>query len=127
MRGRFIEVSQTSGFLFLPAEIVCHLLSDDWLTVHSEIDVYCALVRWLDHDRDGRLCHASHLLQNAVRLQCISPECIVSKVETVDWLFEAAPECQVVTNAAMRSASFVVQKQESCAIAKMTARCALVK
>jgi len=73
------------------------------LVVSSEMDVFCALIRWLDHDRDGRLCHAPNLLQNAVRLQCISPERIVTNIETVDWLIDGVPECQVVTNEAMRS------------------------
>ena len=104
---RFCEVSQTSEFLCLPPDRVCQLLSDDMLTVESEMDVFCALVRWLDHDRDNRLCHAAHLLQDAVRLHCVSPECIVSRIEAVDWLFDAVPECQVVTNEAMRSVSFV--------------------
>jgi len=103
--GRFLEVSQSSEFMFLPPDRICQLLSDDMLIVNSEMDVFCALLRWLDYDRDGRLCHAAHLLQDAVRLHCITPECIVSKVETVDWLFDAVPECQVVTNEAMRSVS----------------------
>jgi len=103
--GRFMEVSQTPGFLCLPAERICHLLSEDTLIVHSELDVFCALLRWLDHDREGRLCHAAHLLQDAVRLHCISPECIVTKVEPVEWLFDAVPHCLVVINEAMRSVS----------------------
>jgi len=105
---RFCEVSQTTEFLCLPPDRVCQLLSDDMLLVDSEMDVFCALLRWLDHDRDNRLCHAAHLLQDAVRLHCLSPECIVSKVETVNWLFDAVPECQVVTNEAMRSVSFII-------------------
>jgi len=110
---RFLDVSQTSEFTFLPPDRICQLLSDDMLIVNSELDVFCALVRWLDYDRDGRLCQAAHLLQDAVRLHCISPECIVSKVETVDWLFDAVPECQVVTNEAMRSISFVSNRSLS--------------
>ena len=101
-RGRFVEVSQTPEFLFLPPDRICQLLSDDALVVRSEMDVFCALLRWLDHDRNGRLCQAAHLLQDAVRLHCISPEGIVSHVETVDWLFDCVPECQVVVNEAMR-------------------------
>jgi len=105
--GRFMEVSQTAEFLFLPPDRVCQLLSDDMIIVNNEMDVFCALLRWLDYDREGRLCEAARLLQDAVRLHCISPECIVSNVETVDWLFDAVPECQVVTNEAMRSVSFI--------------------
>ena len=104
---RFVEVSQTTDFLFLPSDRICRLLSDNMLIVNSELDVFTALLRWLDYDRDGRLCHAAHLLQDAVRLHCIDPECIVSNVETVDWLFDAVPECQVVANEAMRSAGHI--------------------
>ena len=103
MGRRFLEVSRTAGFLFLPAERLCQLLMEDLLMVNSELDVFCALVGWLDHDRDNRLCHAAHLLQNAVRLHCLSPESIVTKVEPVDWLFDAVPDCLVVVNEAMRS------------------------
>jgi len=100
---RFTEISQSGEFLFLPADRISQLLCDDALVVDSEVDVFCALIRWLDYDRANRLCHAANLLQQAVRLHCISPECIVTTVESVDWLFDSVPECQVVTNEAMRS------------------------
>jgi len=103
-----MEVSQTKGFACLPEQRISRLLCDDMINVNSELDVFCALVRWLDHDRDSRLCHAAHLLQDAVRLRCVSPEFIVSRVETVDWLFDAVPECQVVTNEAMRSGGLLL-------------------
>lgn len=106
--GRFMEVSQTTGFLCLSAERVCHLLSENKLMVNSELDVFCALLRWLDHDREARLCHAAHLLQGVLRLHCISPECIVTRVEPVDWLFDAVPDCLVVINEAMRSVLFML-------------------
>ena len=98
-------MSQTAEFLCLPGDRLCQLLSEDALVVNSEMDVFCALVNWIDYDRDSRLCQAAQLLQDGVRLHFISPECIVTKVETVDWLFDSVPECQVVTNEAMRSTS----------------------
>lgn len=101
--GRFFEVSETCEFMFLPPDRICELLSDDRIVVEHEMDVFCAFLRWVDHDRQNRICHAAHLLQDAVRLHCINPECIVCNIETVDWLFDAVPECQVVTNEAMRS------------------------
>ena len=98
-----MEVSQTAEFLCLPADRMCQLLCEDALEVTSEVEVFYAVVQWLDYDRCGRLGLAAQLLQDGVRLHCISPECIVTQVETVDWLFDAVPECQVVTNEAMRS------------------------
>jgi len=95
-------VAATKHFAYLPAERLYRILSDDNLNVSSEMEVFCALLAWLDFDREDRMCMAPKLLQCCVRLQYIPPEQLITKVEPVDWLFENA-DCEFLVNEAIRS------------------------
>ena len=95
-------MSATKHFVYLPAERLYRILSDDNLNVQSEMEVFCALLQWLDFDREDRMCMAPKLLQCCVRLQYIPPEQLITKVEPVDWLFEN-PDCEFLVNEAIRS------------------------
>jgi len=99
-----VEISSTKHFVYLPAERLYRILSDDNLNVQSEMEVFCALLQWLDFDRQERMCMAPRLLQCCVRLQFIPPEQLITKVEPVDWLFEN-PDCEFLVNEAIRSVS----------------------
>jgi len=101
-RGCVMQVSATKHFVYLPAERLYRILSDDNLNVTSEMEVFCALLQWLDFDREDRMCMAPKLLQCCVRLQFIPPEQLITKVEPVDWLFEN-PDCEFLVNEAIRS------------------------
>ena len=98
----YVKVSSTKHFVYLPAERLYRILSDDCLNVQGELEVFCALLQWLDFDREDRLCMAPKLLQCCVRLQFIPPEQIITKVEPVDWLFQN-PDCEFLVNEAIRS------------------------
>jgi BTB And C-terminal Kelch len=102
MCDRFVDVSNTVEFQFLPLERLISLLQDDQLNINSELDVYAALIRWIDSDRPKRICVAARLLRETVRLQCITPECLITHVEAVSWLFDVVPECQLIVNDALR-------------------------
>lgn len=91
----FVDVTNTEHFVLVPFSCLIELLSDDRLNVSSELDVFSAVVRWLDYDRDQRIPCAPELLGKAVRLQFMSPECLVKNVESVEWLFEN-PLCQAI-------------------------------
>jgi len=91
----------TKHFVYLPAERLYRILSDDCLNVQSELEVFCALLQWLDFDREDRLCMAPKLLQCCVRLQYIPPEQLITKVEPVDWLFQNQ-DCEFLVNEAIR-------------------------
>lgn len=95
-------MAATKHFAYLPAERLYRILSDDNLNVSSEMEVFCALLAWLDFDREDRMCMAPKLLQCCVRLQYIPPEQLITKVEPVDWLFENA-DCEFLVNEAIRS------------------------
>jgi len=94
--------------VYLPAERLYRILSDDCLNVQSELEVFCALLQWLDFDRDDRMCMAPKLLQCCVRLQYIPPEQLITKVEPVDWLFQN-PDCEFLVNEAIR---FVIRASD---------------
>ena len=91
----------TKHFMYLPLERLVMILTDENLTVPCELDAFCAVVAWIDFDRTERLCFAAKLLHCGVRLHCISPEVLITKVESIDWLFEI-PECEYVLNDAIR-------------------------
>jgi len=95
------QISTTKHFVYLPAERLYRILSDDNLNVSGELEVFCALLQWLDFDREDRLCMAPKLLQCCVRLQYIPPEQLITKVEPVDWLFQN-PDCEFLVNEAIR-------------------------
>lgn len=91
----FVKVTSTEHFVLVPFACIMELLSDDRLCIASELDVFTAVVRWIDSDRVERLSCAPELIGRAVRLQFVSPECLVKNVETVEWLFEN-PLCQAI-------------------------------
>ncbi|ESO03579.1 hypothetical protein HELRODRAFT_173283 [Helobdella robusta] len=97
----FREISRTRHFLWLHPEVLLRILSDDQLRVSSEIEVFYALVTWIDCDRCKRMPLAPTLLLCGLRLMEIPPEELISKVEKVEWLFESE-ECGVILNEAIR-------------------------
>ena len=97
----FREISRTQHFLWLHPEVLLRILSDDHLKVQSELDVFYALVEWIDCDRCKRMPLAPTLLLCGLRLMEIPPEELISKVEKIDWLFESE-ECGVILNEAIR-------------------------
>lgn len=96
-----LDISNTKHFAYLHPDRLIALLADDRLKVHNELEVFNAAVYWMDHCRPERLPLAPVILQCAVRLLCISPECLIKKVEAVTWIFEI-PECCAVLNDAIR-------------------------
>lgn len=82
----FSTVSQTKHFVYMPLERLLGLLKDENLYVDSEMDVFKAVVNWVDHDRDTRLQHSSELLQ-CVKFSLMPAEVLASEVESADWIF----------------------------------------
>lgn len=76
--GRFVEqhfsmVSCLDEFLSLPCTRLVALLRKDALNVHSESEVYEALVRWVRHDQGARADQLEHALRAAVRCHRLAP------------------------------------------------------
>lgn len=87
----FTDVSFTRHFLYLPFERVMKIVSDKNLCVNSELDVFSAVVRWVNFDVRQRLMHGYQLL-DGINFENLPPESIVQEVEAVGWIINN-PEC----------------------------------
>ncbi|GFR80990.1 very-long-chain enoyl-CoA reductase [Elysia marginata] len=55
IRDNFIVVSQTKQFLELPVDLMELFLSDTFVNVGDELDVFAAALRWVDYNKQERL------------------------------------------------------------------------
>jgi hypothetical protein len=83
----FHETTPSDDFTDVSLSSLVDLLSRDELNVRSEMVIFNAITRWVDHDRQKRLTHALHLLK-CVRFRLLDPELLVRGVERIDWIFE---------------------------------------
>jgi len=83
----FMAVADEREFANIPIEDLIPLLQSDDLVVKSEIEVFKAIVRWVDHRRADRLKLAPNLLK-LVRHQLIRMEEVISEIETTEWMFK---------------------------------------
>jgi len=99
IRSRFIEISNTRHFNFLPYERLAFILSDDRLNVATELEVFYAAMRWVNFNREERVCLLSKILRDIVRLHFISPESLVRNVEP---LMLDLPDCAAAVGEVLR-------------------------
>ncbi|XP_070542047.1 kelch-like protein 26 [Ptychodera flava] len=95
----FSKVSDLEDFLLLPYEPLKKLLCRDDIIVDSELQVFKALVKWMEYDRRRRTSHSVSLLE-CVRLPMIKPCDIVDHVEPVAFLMNIA-ECEALVKEAL--------------------------
>lgn len=98
--NHFGEVYKSLGYLQASFDQIQHFIRKDDLRIEDELDVFLAVVSWIDYNRQDRLRHALDLL-GCVRLVYISPEQLAMHVEVVDYLFNI-PECKDLLLAAYR-------------------------
>jgi len=72
-------------FAYLPYERLVTILRRAELCA-DELDVFVAIVSWIDAQRSDRLAVAARLLR-LVRFQLIPPETLAREVQAVSWLF----------------------------------------
>ena len=77
-------------FSYLPFERLLSILKSPELCA-DELDVFVAIVSWVDSQRAERLPLACRLLR-LVRFQLIPPDLLAREVQAVDWLFNN-PQC----------------------------------
>ena len=99
IRERFQEVSNTRHFNYLPFERLAIILLDDRLNVQTELEVFYAAMRWINFNREERVCLLSKILRDIVRLYFISPESLVRNVEPI---MADLPDCAAVVADALR-------------------------
>ena len=72
-------------FPYLPYERLVSILKRPELCA-DELDVFLAIVSWVDAQRQDRLPVAARLMR-FVRFQLIPPEVLAREVQAIDWLF----------------------------------------
>ncbi len=83
---QFEEISRVEAFLHIPYATLLLILKDDRLLAMSELDIFHAMMRWLNYNRQERLYMLPDLM-GCVRLSLISPNMLVSHVQAVDDIF----------------------------------------
>ena len=89
--SRFVEITKTRQYSRAPVATVKRLLDEDRLNVSSEMDVFLAALTWLEYRREERLSLAPTLVRS-IRMQLLSPEMLVTRLEVVDFIF-SLPAC----------------------------------
>ncbi|XP_076440331.1 kelch-like ECH-associated protein 1 [Babylonia areolata] len=87
----FCDVIQSEEFLTLSFCQVSSLLKQDELNIKCESEVYQAVIRWVQHEMDSRLCKLEYLLQ-AVRLTNLAP-CFLEKQLQYCPILKKRPQC----------------------------------
>lgn len=92
----FKDVVNGDEFPLLPSSEVGKLLGDDDIVVTSEEQVFEALVKWINHDRDGRKFEFPTLLKH-VRLTLIKPEYFEENIASYSLVLEIPEAHEIVT------------------------------
>ena len=75
------KISRTPEYLKSSACVIKSLLHDSHLSVRSELEVFDAAMRWVEFDKHRRIKYLHEIMKN-VRFTLISPEELVTKVES---------------------------------------------
>ncbi|RUS89118.1 hypothetical protein EGW08_003126, partial [Elysia chlorotica] len=103
IRDNFIIVSQTKQFLELPVDLMELFLSDTFVNVHDELDVFAAALRWIDYNKQERLAQSGRIL-NCIRYERISPIDIRDHIEPNIHLFNGPCGAEALVNIYRRHA-----------------------
>ncbi len=99
--SKFKEVVLCEEFLSLSIEQAVELLSRDDLRVHSEEEVFDAVIGWINRDVSERSRHVARLLHQ-VRLPLLPPAVLADKVRT-NRLIQSNLECRDLLDEALIS------------------------
>ena len=80
-----VNDNRNRHFPYLPFERLVSILRRPELCA-DELDVFLAIVSWVDAQRADRMPVAARLLR-LVRFQLIPPEILARQVQAIDWLF----------------------------------------
>ncbi|CAG5114380.1 Oidioi.mRNA.OKI2018_I69.chr2.g8436.t1.cds [Oikopleura dioica] len=81
----FAKFVHTEEFLRLPVEDLCGILSSDSLWGQSELELFKASDKWLQHDLPNRSQYIRQVMNN-IRFPLIAPDDLDEKVENVDYM-----------------------------------------
>ena len=89
---RFCEVIKSEEFLMLSYCQVISLLKQDQLNIKCESEVYQAVMRWVNHEMEARLCKLESLL-SGVRLTNLAPCFLEQQLKNCP-ILRKRPQCQ---------------------------------
>lgn len=75
----FLAVSKTPEFMSMSAGDIDNILSSDKLNVSSEVEVFEAVMEWINHDKENRKQYLSKLVSK-IKLPLINPRYLMEKV-----------------------------------------------
>lgn len=90
--AQFVEISREESFLHIPYEKLLKSLGDDRLSAISELDIFHAMMRWVDYNRQERLSMLPDLME-CVRLPLIAPDMLISDIQVDEQIFNIK-ECR---------------------------------
>ena len=88
----FVEVSFRPNFVSVSPDVMEKLLSSDYLNVANEIEVYEAVMRWVDNDRENRKNYLPSLISK-IKLPLIETHYLMEKV-AVNELIRSSHDCR---------------------------------
>lgn len=88
---KFTDVVKTEEFVDVSHQVLCELLENDHLHVENELQVFSALLRWIDHNLDGRAPFAYDLL-DCIRIPLL-PNDYWERIFNTHRLFQVSREC----------------------------------
>ncbi|OQV13934.1 putative Kelch-like protein 40b [Hypsibius exemplaris] len=95
---KFYNQIQLVTFVEWPYQRMYRLLSNDHIAVHTEMDIFTAALRWINHDRGNRIGHFPDLMR-IVRWVYLSQEELVQAVELEKLLIKNKEVKQLITDA----------------------------
>lgn len=73
-------LQESTEFVHIGFDELCHLLSDDQLNTKSEETVFEAICKWICHDSDNRIIHLTSLL-SCIRFGSVSEDYFNNKIK----------------------------------------------
>ncbi|XP_071493702.1 kelch-like protein 20 [Diadema antillarum] len=89
---KFLQVMESEEFMLLPVNQLMEIISSDELNVHSEEQVYNAIISWVKYSIPDRRAHLAEVLQH-VRLPLLNPKFLVGTVSS-DLLIRSDEACR---------------------------------
>ncbi|XP_055342099.1 kelch-like protein 18 [Paramacrobiotus metropolitanus] len=94
IRRHFVRLSQDKQFLEMDSQQLTAVIVSDDVDVGSEDQVLHTVLRWLDHDRPGRLAHVLAVLKG-VRAALLSAQCRFAYSQVLGSVATLMPSCLV--------------------------------
>ena len=115
--SNFGEVAKTEEFLHVEYEDILALITNDFLKVESEEEVFEAVVNWVKHDLPSRRWLFSRLLSH-VRLPFVATEFLADRIAT-DCLVQEDKVCQELVHEAF---TYLLSPRQRPVIASLSQR-----